>query len=450
MNKFSFSASDLEYIINNLHEAAARQCPQYSAYFEQNLFDANEIAHFCEYLNNPIKSGVWFLKFRWIENEGISSEIKDEIEELRKNNSDKYELLLSVYENEKELLENINSYFFIFSLFKYIYRTEKGYSDPEILKQNLITIQALDINKIKETYQEAYELFKHNIYFDRFSPAMAAELPFKTKNGIIITPKGKWNVYSFMSLSHEPLEDLKEFYLKVGKIDNWSLRPEYSPDDVVFIPYFSYLERAYLYFSEDSKVVKLLKRVIDEFKNNDYENCVRTSGLIVEYYLKQIYETFFRIPVPKDTTLNEIYNLIINKLNIHLQKNRVSLNTDQLFKETRDLIDNFEVDEKTRNEKTLMLILKIIGLIKKDEKEFKQSLFPTYLQHNINESIRLRNATSHDSRIPISQYEALRMVYCCITLIMWWRNEKKEIDWKKDQLNIIQETIKRSRSVSLE
>jgi hypothetical protein len=446
MDNFSFRASDLEYLIKNLHEAAIKNCPQYSVNCYQNFFNSEEIAPICDYLNNPTKIGVWFFKFRWLENEGISSEIKYEIEEVRNNNPDAYELLLSVYENENELLKTIDSYYFIFSLFKYICRKEEE-SDLDFNKKDLKTFQALDIEKIKEKYQKAYELFKNEIHYEMFNSGMAAELPFRTKRGSIFATKRNGIYSSYMSISFEPLENIKEFYLKVGKIKDWELRPEYSPDDVVFIPYFLYLERAYLYITEDSKVVELLKRVIDEYQNKDFENCIRTSGLIAEYYLKQIYETFFKIPIPKNTTLNEIYTLIVKELNSHFQKNKVASNKEKLFTEIKDLRDNFEVDEKIRNEKTLTLMLKILGSIKEDEKEFKQSLFPTYLQHNIIESIRLRNATSHDSRIPIGQYEAQKMVYCCITLIMWWRNEKNKIDWK-DQKNILEDTVERNNPVS--
>ena len=84
-----------------------------------------------------------------------------------------------------------------------------------------------------------------------------------------------------------------------------------------------------------------------------------------------------------------------------------------------------------------------------EKKRVTYSVFPKYLKENINELIRYRNATSHKSRIPIGNYEALRTVYCCITLLMWWINEKRSIIWKDTQDIILQNSIERNTGVKI-
>ena len=119
--------------------------------------------------------------------------------------------------------------------------------------------------------------------------------------------------------------------------------------------------------------------------------------------------------------------------------------------------DKSEIDEINRNNDILELIREVLIFIQDDKKhtiylinninkkESRVSLFPEHIRENINELVRYRNATSHKSSIPIGQYEAQRMVYCCITLIMWWKHEKDLIDWKDDQKTIIEKVIERNK-----
>lgn len=124
------------------------------------------------------------------------------------------------------------------------------------------------------------------------------------------------------------------------------------------------------------------------------------------------------------------------------------------------LSEKSETNEVKRNKDTLELLREVLIFIQDDKKhttylinninkkESRVSLFPEHIRENINELIRYRNATSHNSSIPIGQYEAQRMVYCCITLIMWWKKEKDSINWKDDQMTIIEKVIERNKRSS--
>ena len=92
----------------------------------------------------------------------------------------------------------------------------------------------------------------------------------------------------------------------------------------------------------------------------------------------------------------------------------------------------------------------VITLINANQnKDNNLSIFPIQLVDNIKEAIKNRNAISHKSTVPIGKSEALRTVYCCMTLIIWWRNEKKIIDWKFDEKEILKQTIERNSHINL-
>lgn len=456
--------------------------------FQNNLFsfqnyhlDNNEINRICEYLENPTKKGVWFFSFDWIEEGGITSYIKNEIEDFVRNDSIQNssqnnkknrsvrKISRSFLGKKEVLLEFTNHFSFIFSLFTYIYLEEmKSQLDREdIIFQDryLQIIQVLDIEKFKEKYQDAYNIFKDEIYFDKFNPNTTGEQGiFKTRDSIIVsTYNSEGTRTSLCTLSDSPLEKLKNFFQNIGKVNDSSIRPEYSPEEKVFTPYFSFLEIAFPYFIHESKVARLFKKAIDTYEDRNYEYCIITLGLIVEKYLTQIYETFHRDILPKKSTIGETYSLIDNKINNQSQSKIVfhAPKINLLCEKANNLLsDKSETDDVKRNKDTLELIREVLLFIQDDKKhttylinninkkESRVSLFPEHIRENINELIRYRNATSHNSSVPIGQYEAQRMVYCCITLIMWWKKEKDSINWKDDQMTIIEKVIERNKRSS--
>lgn len=444
--------------------------------------DSNAISEICEYLENPTKTGVWFLTSEWINEGEIASHIEKEIKNLfipnesnqinEKNDPiNKINVKSSLFENKDEFLETINRFSFIFSLFTYIHLKEMGDKEIQISKKSPIVreiiknfqeiLQSLNLDEIKAQFHDAYEFFENEIYFDGFYPFLYEKKIFKIKDGfILLNYKKKNDNLSLSSLSYSPLEKVKDFFIKIGTIKDYKIRPEYSPEEKVFTPYFSFVEEAYPYFIHDVKVANLFKKAIGEYKDSNYEYCISTLGLIAEDYLTQIYETYHREPIPKKLTIGQTYDLINSKINNQFPSNAVQApNITLLYNKLNDLLSNFsEADEIEYNKKIAELIREILSFVQEDKKhtkylidninkqESKISLFPKYLKENINEIIKNRNATSHNSRIPIGQYEAQKTVYCCITLIMWWKKEKDAIDWKDDQKDIIQKTIERNKS----
>ena len=301
--------SDIEMDVINISRIN-EQFQDNSFSFQNYKLDNNEINRICEYLENPTKKGVWFFNFNWIAEGGITPYIENEIEDFVRNdniqngsvnnkkNRSARKISRSFLGKKEVLLGFTNHFSFIFSLFTYIYledmKSQIDRNDIIFQDRYLQIIQVLDIEKFKEKYQDAYKIFKDEIYFDNFDPNTTGEQGiFKTRDGIIVSKYNSEGMRtSLCTLSDSPLGTLKNFFQNIGKIKDYSIRPEYSPEEKVFTPYFSFLEIAFPYFIHESKVARLFKKAIDTYEDRNYEYCIITLGLIVENYLTQIYENF--------------------------------------------------------------------------------------------------------------------------------------------------------------
>ena len=260
------------------------------------------------------------------------------------------------------------------------------------------------------------------------------------------------------------LEKINIFLTKLGKVSDCKITPIFSPEETVFSPYFSFLGVAYPHFIDEENVKRLFEKSINEYREGNHSYCVSTIGLIAEDYLTQIYETFYRDVCPKRLTLGQTFDLINNKLKqeFQVQSNPIP-EIKPLYRRIEELNkDLINGEESEILKETLKLMREILYYIQNEKKytrylienrqqkkENNISVFPYYLTENVKELIRYRNATSHNSRIPIFNYEALRTVYCCITLVMWWINEKNKIDWEDDQETILKKSIERNTGITL-
>ncbi len=429
------------------------------------------------YLENPTKCGVWTLKGVWHKEEGIS---KDIIEELRKKfvkketviYSGEREIILNLTEEDKKnLLYNVRRITFIFNLFTYFYHSEKKtletfypYLEANCPRDKLI-FEIIDTKKIHEKYLEAFNLFKEKIYFDGFYPRVFLGGITQIKDGFFLLSDSvqRSSRLEIFSLKSDVLENLNLFFHKLGNISNDFLRPIFSPEEVVFEPYFSFLDQAYKYFSFTDNAKKQLRRSISEYSDTNYSYCVSTIGLIGEELITEIYETIFRAICPKNKTLGQTYSLIHDKIKEVLNiPTKTKPNVTPIFEDIKTIEKKIEKDEKIPFFKEIIKILRdIINHIKEDKthtcdlintsKKNIQltSIFPSQIRENIGELIDYRNATAHKTKIPISNYAALRTIYCYISLYMWWLNEQKQIDWKEDEESIMKKIIERNNNTPL-
>lgn len=444
-------------------------------HFDESGDDSNEMSvvdldDIKGYLANPTEKGIWKLKFEWLDFGGVSEEIFVEL----------LSTLKGLNKNEiSKLAGDVVKMSFIFSLFDYVSKPKKNEtSETNLFQSNsseyLRLFKKLDLKSFRTKYREVIDFFNEEIFFEQFKPIVVGEQFCKIKNGIYLLEKNllgvkKYNEnvmdaarrkkyktkVSIVSLKPEPLEALLKFYDKVGKISGTTIQPVYSPEEEVFSPYFYILEEAYRHIFDSENVKSSIKKSVDEYKNDEYPYCINTIGVLSEDIVTQVYETFFRSPVPKQQTLGQLFDLISSEIKksiganveepldpqkIYLKiktllKNDAKLITQKdILKVVRDMLNLFENGRKRMDTK--------ISDFKKGKTEY--SVFPISIRSNINEIIRNRNATSHKSRIPIGKYEALRSVYCCVTLINWWEDEKKIINWKQNPGEIIKDSVDRN------
>jgi len=451
---------------------------------------AEEIKYICSYLENPTKTGIWTLKCKRNEYIGLNEYLKKKIDDyFNKNeiiNDGKRKIKLNDY-GKQSLLNSLNNLSFIFYLFQnlisskeldeenmryfYNYREER---DFKIIIENII-----NIDEIKNAYSDALDFFKNEIFFENFTWHLTDDV-FRIKDGflLITNPRSdddddeedhddiedyqensdiskSINDFSMVSIRKEPLEKIKIFFEKIGIIIEPTLMPIFSPEEDVFKPYISFLKRVYIYLISNVSIKNKFNKSIVEYYEGDFNHCIATTGLILEDYLVQIYETIFRETSPTNLTLGELFNSINNKIKKIYSKNELkTLRPDIIFKSIRG---NLEKEEDKINISDVLKILRQILIVSQNDKHEVmrsinygrikgdgKSIFPKQLTDNIQEAIRNRNATSHKTTIPIGHYEALRNVYCCIKLIIWWNNEKKMINWENSKELILNEIIDRN------
>ena len=424
--------------------------------------EPKDIRKICEYLENPIKTGLWNLKIGW--KEGISKEIKEELKQVFLK-SDAVEVPSSNRKikinlkkiNQENFLDKTERVTFIFNLFAYmVFLESKDESLETYLEmedsEDKIIFNLIDVEKLKKKYLKAYDFFKNKIYFDGFKTAVWDREIVKLKQGFFLyerdyeaSEKDFSKKILLISLNLEDLELLRDFYLLLNKIEVIYLNPIYSPEEEVFTPYFSFLEQAYEEFIDNSNILRFVEKSIYEYSEENYSNCISAIGLIAEENLVQIYETLFRDICPKRLSLGQLYDQIGIEISRRLKLNKppkpdFSLVSDRIKEIGQKVPDNKNlfkliIEFFKTNKKIQEYNENLIISIKNPVKEI--SIFPKRLRENMDELIKNRNAISHRSRIPIGNYEALRTMYCSIYLILWWKKQKDEINWKKNPEEII-------------
>jgi len=259
----------------------------------------------------------------------------------------------------------------------------------------------------------------------------------------------------FSSLQREPLSALSEFFDALAKVENSQVFPIFSPEEIVFQPYFIYAEIQRPFLLTDVRLEPLYSRAFEDFKLRHYENSISSIGLIAEDFLTQIYETTFREPCPKNLTLGQLFDSLHGRLAEYKKPIQTEPgNFEEIFKKinklsksnrvlTKDLISVSREIVKAQKQERKYLESKFTDL---DARRPKLSLFPKRVAVNLNELIRNRNAASHKTRIALGEYDSLRSMYCLISTIMWWKKTLGTIDWNQSRSEIIDFLIENSNT----
>lgn len=439
-------------------------------------FKDKELPRIKEYLMNPTHTGIWQLKFEWINLGGISKEIyNDEFGKISNVKSNSLRL------NQDDIKKVLITESFIFCLFLCLTLNKKSekkefeYFLEREYEEHLEILKILDISKLKRKYRKSLIFFKENIFFAGINPVSYLDKLFRIKSGFLLYI-GSFNRFNrdreryyyrrlynrvrerkFMKTAHsleaQPLEDLIEFYKGLGLVKKYKIRRYFSPEEIVFSPYIYFLSHSYRNFI-NKQVGSKLEKSIDLFiEEEEYEHCISTIGIMAEDVTIQIYETFFREISPRNHALGKMINSIHAKTNKNLGSKKQSFTFEDSLKKLDNLIRKNQ-REVTKKEilqlvkdtlSSMQIYSKLIGKTNQilEMKKFN-SIFPIDMSHNLEELVKYRNDVSHKTTIRIEKYEALRATYCFVTLMLWWKHEQDQINWKEAEIDILKKSIQRN------
>lgn len=437
-------------------------------------FSEYEIESIVNYLHNPTKIGIWILKAKWNSDESILRFLESEIDDFVSKNETlsisfgKREISLDTKNPDviNEMKQNTNKFTFLVKLFIYIHKTKMSegeqsfdFLSSDFDQHDIVIFEILDLNKIEKKYENAYNLFINDIFYNELQPRIFLNEIFKFNKGNFISAKPIEESIILTSINHDSLKIIESFLESLNLITDVNIEACFSPEEVVFDHYISYLDAVHSRIIEYHVFLKLIEQGISEFNGGMYSNCIGTIGIMAEDLLIQIYETLFRDEVPKGLSMGQLFDQIQTKIKKQIsEKTTETIELDSLFDETNLNLRRLKSQDNVQEE-ILTQIRKILqytkeqneitrDLIKKKfSTEISNSVFPKKIQMNFNELLKYRNAISHKSRIPIDKYEATRTVFCVMTLLIWWNNERKLIEWNDSEEGIINKIIERNRNI---
>ncbi|XXQ53544.1 hypothetical protein ACA040_002215 [Xenophilus aerolatus] len=410
-----------------------------------------------DYLLTPYETGYWELRAGW--NYG-STHARYLIEQLKiLANYDEGDVppplgirraLRKLEPEQRENLSHAASRLSaVFSLFKTCVEGQTKEA-PEWRKD-------LDLTSYAVRWSEALKYFKDFIYFDQFRVLINDETPFKIATGVVVFlefPRDG-NRLVAIGTKREDLEHLLTFFSMLGLLIEPQLHRIFAPDEQLFRPYFPLVSSGLSNIISDEQVSKHFEDALAYYREADFQHCISTLGLIAEDHLQRIYTTLLREQAPNGVTLGQIVAQIHQKLEQLLPGAKASLkSTDGAHSKIN------EIDGQNLTEQLQAALREIVSLIHDDRiyhktkledatrPPTKRTVFPQGIYANLNELIKWRNAASHNSRIPLAGHEADRTLFCLVTLIAWWQEQLKSLDWRKDRLTLINELIQKSKPVN--
>lgn len=445
---------------------------------------SEEISISKRYLKNPTNAGLWRVDAQWI----FDSKITNEIKEIVKNNASKLKNNQRRIDiNNKDVnvfLSRTESISFYLKLFDRLVRIRddsetlenNNHNDYDDLDKNIIDL--LDLESMVVEYEDVLRYFEQNIYVPNANILVGKPFLTRVKGGSYICVVGPRdlvgsiyyrqqansarfehsteyrkndNKIELISLSYLSLKNVLSFFEMLKLVDSTQLYAVFSPDEEVLSPYVDILKEMMPYLALRESDNHFFSKMISDYKNDNYTGCISTAGLIAEDCLTQIYETIYRVPArkmmlgPLKQKISEaVKNRDIKELN---HNDVIKLITEYKTLNKTDPVRVADLDSKILlkyiDEKYKKLDLRldsIEGDIKDNE------FFPLIIKINLEDLIRYRNAISHRSLDPIGSFEALKSIYCSFSIVLWWDEEKKKIDWTKDQKDIIKQFVQAAKS----
>jgi len=230
-------------------------------------------------------------------------------------------------------------------------------------------------------------------------------------------------------------------------VENSKIERIFSPEEKLFSPYFEFLSGVFSYVILDERIEKF-SQALDYYRASDFTHSISTLGLMAEDYLTRIYVTLLREQCAPGMTLGQLNHTLHKRIVDILQPPKGALRSvDDIFAEIGKLEDcDTSSSYKAIYRNLLSLIVddraffgKRIDELKKDSP--KISPFPPRIRDNITELLEFRNAASHNTRVPLGEFEAVRTLYCLVSVVNWWQEFLENTDWTNDRNKILSDAV---------
>lgn len=404
--------------------------------------EAEHIGSFLNYLQYPTREGYWRLTAKW----NSSSEFSKYVFEKNK------ERLINQEERETttEIEDFSSSLSAAMTVFENVAVKSEERRDP--------WVAPLTAESMQEKFPAALETYKSSITFKGFIPFYSSDSDlFKIKSGIIFLEKGPRSGDDIVisSLTKQSLIAIGEFYSQIGQFKDVVIDRIFSPEEQLFAPYFSFLVGSFNYVLPSTMYRLKFSEAFTKFKESDYQHCVSTLGLIAEELLIEVYETFLRESCPKGQTLGQINQRLHSRIaGIVAPKKQTVSEIDPIYNALKEIEE--KAGEEGKSEALVKIIRDFATAYRKDRSlllnrideiakpQTQVAIFPEYIRELVSELIGLRNSAAHKTRVPLAKFDALRALYCLMSLLLWWQSERKVIVWENDLKSIIEDSVNRA------
>ncbi|MFN7153013.1 MAG: hypothetical protein ACK4OE_04925 [Acidovorax sp.] len=434
---------------------------------QRSKVTVDEAKHILEYLEDPVRVGLWRLSAKWVSNSGVSFDLWNDIEkeingrDVIQIRTGRRERKLRVTEEWKEEIRTrvFDRITFLMTLFQFLAQQASGQAESQDASEtdsdeDQTVLDLVDTRAIAEKYAEALEFFDKQLCHQSFSPKTVLNVVTRIKSGsfILLNGPAHGSATVLISWSREPLEAMAQFLKLLGKIQDIELMPVFSPEEEAFAPYFDLFGLVREHLVRQEHLGPIVDKALGNFSEANFTEAISSLGLAGEDVLTQVFETFFREQLNKGLTLGQLVDEINARTAAYFPKkeeNAPDLSTlyndiNQAIASEPDSVASLHILRKTLGqiiESNKFLTTKIDKI---GQTERKISIFPARVQLMLTELIRYRNAASHRSRVPLGPYESRRAAFAFVVLYSWWDREKRAIDWSRSPAEIVIECAKRA------
>lgn len=421
--------------------------------------DATQVKPVIDYLLHPYEYGYWNFGGAWRYNAPIFIYLLAELGTL-----DELEgaaahqgapaLMRQLSEEKKEELVHVTSRLSgLYFLFLSAKRSTDNQSLPK-LHDKYSWIKRIDLEKFRSEFASSCDIFDRRIHNAKFKAGVGPRhrvLPAGC--GLVNyseSPRTRGRI-SVASATKLPLQALCDFYNELEIISNSVIERVFSPDEKLFAPYFEFLNRVFSYVILDERA-NSFAQAFDYYVNLDYTHCISTLGLIAEDYLTRIYVTLLREQCTPGLTLGQLNDLLHKRVVEIVVPQKAGLKSvDAIYAKIASISES---DDKLAHQ---AIYREFLSVIKEDRAYFsskiedlskatsKVSPFPGSVKDNLTELLRFRNAASHNTRVPLGEFEALRTLYCLVSLVSWWQDFLTDNNWELEKKEILISAIEKTR-----